>query len=559
MIIRNIVCFILIGFLGCSSPNEQENVREVDICVYGGTAAGVIAAYSAKKMGKSVLLIEPGKYLGGMTTGGLGWTDFGNKEAVSGLALDFYKRVGKAYGKPEQWAFEPSVATNTIQQYLDEADLEVLFQKRISGAVTEDKNIIEIALMDSADPTSHQEINIKAKVFLDCSYEGDLLPKAGVSYVVGREAADVYNESLNGVQLYPEELPADIDSIKVDYFSRVPVNRHQFPDGVDPYVEEGNPESGLLWGISDDKLDPIGSGDKKVQAYNFRLCLTQDTTNQVPISKPENYDPEKYTLLARLIEKQKSTDINDYLLARWSMPKGDMDVNNKGGFSTDMIGMNHEYPEADYETRANIWKAHEDYTKGLLYFLGHDERVPEELRNKMLSLGYCEDEFVDNNHFPTQLYVREARRMIGEYVMTQHNVVGDKVVEDQVGMAAYGMDSHHIQRIVVDDGKGGAQVKNEGDIQVHGFPPYPVAYRSITPRREECENLLVPVCLSASHIAYGSIRMEPVFMVLAQSAAVAASLAIDQGVPVQKVEIADIQQKLKEDPLLENTAKMAQN
>ncbi len=559
MIIRSIVYFLLVTLLACNTPEERENVREVDICVYGGTAAGVMAAYSAKKLGKTVLLIEPGKYLGGMTTGGLGWTDFGNKEAVTGLALDFYKRVGKAYGKSEQWAFEPSVASNTIQQYVDEAELEVLFQKRLSGAATKDKNIVEISLMDSADPTSHHEIKVKAKVFLDCSYEGDLLPKAGVSYAVGRESSDVYKESLNGVQLYPEELPEDIDSIKVDYFSRIPVNRHQFPDGVDPYVEAGNPASGLLWGISDDTLAPIGAGDKKVQAYNFRLCLTQDTTNQVPISKPENYDPAMYTLLARLIEKQKSTDINDYLLARWNMPKGDMDVNNKGGFSTDMIGMNYAYPEADYETRAEIWKAHEDYTKGLLYFLGHDERVPEELRKKMLSLGYCKDEFVDNDHFPHQLYVREARRMIGEYVMTQHNVVGDEVVEDKVGLAAYGMDSHHIQRIVVDDGKGGAQVKNEGDIQVHGFPPYPVAYRAITPKREECENLLVPVCLSASHIAYGSIRMEPVFMVLAQSAAVAASLAIDQDVPVQRVNVADIQQKLKEDPLLEQSAELAHN
>lgn len=552
MIIKKLHLILLITVLACASPEGQTDARKVDVCVYGGTAAGVMAAYAAKKMGKTVLLIEPGKYLGGMTTGGLGWTDFGNKQAVTGLALDFYRRVGKAYGKSEQWAFEPSVATQTLQQYVDEAALDILFQRRITGAETEDQKITAITLEDSEDPSSKDVITVTAKMFLDCSYEGDLMPHAGVSYTIGREASDVYDESLNGVQLYPEQLPEEIDHIKVDYFSRIPVNRHQFPDGVDPYVEEGNPESGLLWGISTEKLASNGTGDDKIQAYNFRLCLSTDTANQVPVTRPENYDSTMFTLLVRLMEKQQSTDINDYLLPRWTMPNGDMDVNNKGGFSTDMIGMNYDYPEGDYATRARIWKAHEDYTRGLLYFLGHDPRVPEDLRKQMLALGYCKDEFTDNDNFPHQLYVREARRLKGEYVMTQHNVTGDEVVADGIGLAAYGMDSHHIQRIIVEDGQGGVHVKNEGDIQVHGFPPYPVAYRAITPKRDECENLLVPVCLSASHIAYGSIRMEPVFMVLAQSAAVASALAIDQNIPVQEVDVAAVQQLLKEDPLLAN-------
>lgn len=541
-----LVLMMMIQMISCSPQGEQEHHLEVDICVYGGTAAGVMAAYSAKKMGKSVILIEPGKYLGGMTTGGLGWTDFGNKQAVSGLALDFYKTVGKYYGEDQTWRFAPSVATKALQQYVDAADLDILFQKRIISANREDKQITSIELEDSFN-NQDNNLQVKAKVFLDCTYEGDLLPHAQVAYHVGRESADTYGESLNGVQLYPEELPEDIDSIKVNYFSREPVNRHQFPDGVDPYIEIGNPESGLLWGISEDKLDEVGSGDDKIQAYNFRVCLAKDKENQVPITRPDNYDPEKYELLLRLIEVQQSTDIDDYLLIRWTMPEGIMDVNNKGGFSTDMIGMNHKYPEGDYNTRAEIWKAHEDYTKGLLYFLGHDERVPKELRDQMLALGYCKDEFTDNDHFPHQLYVRESRRLIGEYVMTQNNVVGDEVVDDEVGQAAYGMDSHHIQRLVVD-----GNVKNEGDIQVHGFDPYPIAYRSITPKREECTNLLVPVCLSSSHIAYGSIRMEPVFMVLAQSAAVAASLAVEREIPVQEVPVSDIQQILTKDPLLKN-------
>jgi hypothetical protein len=545
----NILILLMMTYLfSCSSASGQEKLVEVDVCIYGGTAAGVMAAYSAKKMGKTVILIEPGKYLGGMTTGGLGWTDFGNKGAVSGLALDFYKKVGKYYGKDEEWRFAPSVATKALQEYVDGAELEVLFEKRVIGAVKKDQQLVEIKLEDSQIGNSTHMV-VRAKVFLDCTYEGDLMPWAEVSYHVGRESADTYGESLNGVQLYPEELPEDIDSIKVNYFSRIPVNRHQFPDGVDPYVEKGNPDSGLLWGISEDKLEPVGSGDKKIQAYNFRVCLAQESEDQAPITMPENYNPENYELLLRLIEVQKSTDIDDYLLIRWTMPDGIMDVNNKGGFSTDMIGMNYEYPEGDYATREEIWKAHEDYTKGYLYFLGHDERVPEQLRNQMKSLGYCKDEFVDNGNFPHQLYVRESRRLIGEYVMTQNNCLGDEVVQDEIGLAAYGMDSHHIQRIVVD-----GMVKNEGDIQVHGFDPYPISYRAVTPKREECTNLLVPVCLSSSHIAYGSIRMEPVFMVLAQSSGVAAALAVERNIPVQEVPIADIQKILKEDPLLENSS-----
>ncbi|WP_114750249.1 FAD-dependent oxidoreductase [Pleomorphovibrio marinus] len=543
---RLIILTLFFQWMACSPNGERDHHLEVDVCIYGGTAAGVMAAYSAKKMGKSVLLIEPGKYLGGMTTGGLGWTDFGNKEAVSGLALDFYRTVGKYYGKEEEWRFAPSVAANALQEYVEEADLDILFQKRIVGAEKNGTELHAILLEDSFN-NAENNLSVKAKVFLDCTYEGDLFPHAQVSYHVGRESSDTYGESLNGVQLYPEELPDDIDSIKVNYFSRPPVNRHQFPDGVDPYVEKGNPESGLLWGISDEELAPNGSGDDKVQAYNFRVCLAKDKENQAPITKPENYDSDRYELLLRLIEVQQSTDIDDYLLIRWTMPDGIIDVNNKGGFSTDMIGMNYEYPEADYETRARIWKAHEDYTKGLLYFLGHDERVPKELRDQMLALGYCKDEFTDNDNFPHQLYVREGRRLIGEYVMTQNNCVGDEVVDDQIGLAAYGMDSHHIQRIVVD-----GNVKNEGDIQVHGFDPYPIAYRAITPKREECTNLLVPVSLSSSHIAFGSIRMEPVFMVLAQSAAVAASLAIDEGVMVQEVSVDRVQTILQNDPLLEN-------
>jgi hypothetical protein len=513
---------------GCTSAPPAGDVREVDICVYGGTAAGVMAAYSAKMTGKSVVLIEPGKYLGGLTTGGLGRTDIGNKYAVTGLSRDFYRRIGKHYGQFEGWFFPPSLATTTLRQYVDEAGLEVLFLKRIISAVKEGTRISSITLEDSKSPDAATNIRIKAKQFIDCTYEGDLMAYAGVSYFVGREDQEMFGETLNGVQL---------------------LNQHQFPDGVDPYVREGDPSSGLLWGISKNKLQPNGTGDTCLQAYNFRLCLTDVPENRVAFTKPANYDPAMYTLLARAIKKTGVTNMNRYLLFAWGMPDRKIDVNNSGPLSTDMIGANHVYAEAGYSTRARIWKEHEDYTKGLMYFMANDESLPEDFRAQIREWGWAKDEFTDNDNFPHQLYIREARRLNGEYVMTQHNCQGDETVGDGIGLAAYGMDSHNCQRIVIyKDGK--AMVKNEGDVQFHGFPPYPISYRSLTPKREECTNLLVPVCVSSTHIAFGSIRMEPVFMVLGQSAAVAASMAIDGSIAVQHVDVAKLRKKLANDPLL---------
>jgi hypothetical protein len=453
---KNIFLIIVaIVFYGCTKT--AENVKEVDVCVYGGTASGVIAAYSAKKMGKTVLLVEPGKYLGGMTTGGLGYTDIGNKYAVTGLARLFYRRIGEHYGKLEQWVFPPSVATKEIERFIDDGDVDVLFMHRIVKAEKQGTIINNIVLEHSEDKQSPM-IKVKAKQFIDCSYEGDLMAKSGVSYFVGREANSDYDETLNGVQL---------------------LDQHQFPDGVDPYKTEGDPNSGLCWGISDAELLPDGSGDKSIQAYNFRLCLTNNPENRRAFEKPETYDPEKYELLARAIKKMP-LDINQYLLINWNMPEAKHDVNNRGPLSTDMIGMNFDYPEGDYGTRKKIWDAHVEYTKGLLYFLSYDERVPEELKAQVREWGWAKDEFTDNDNFPYQLYIREARRLHGEYVMTQHNCQGDETVGDGIGMAAYGMDSHNCQRIVVN-----GMVKNEGDVQYHGFAPYPIAYRSIVPQRQE--------------------------------------------------------------------------
>lgn len=498
--------------------------RQVDVCVYGGTSAGVIAAYTAKMNGKTVILIEPGNHLGGLTSGGLGYTDIGNKYAVTGLARDFYRRVGSYYGKFEQWIFEPHVAEDIFKQYIESSQTEVLFQHRIVSANV-DKGAITSIVLESSSGNGTQQ-TIAAKMFIDCSYEGDLMARAKVSYRVGREANREFGESYNGVQLR---------------------DKHQFVDGIDPYKTKGKPESGLLWGISPDALAPAGSGDKKVQAYNFRICLTNDPKNMVPITKPENYDSSRYELLVRVMEKEPSRPFN-LIMKPDMMPNKKTDINNNGPFSTDMIGMNYAYPEASYEERKRIIKAHEDYIKGFLYFIATSKRLPAHLGTEMRKWGYPKDEYTDNNNWSPQAYIREARRMVGEYVMSQANCEGRATVEDGVGMAAYTMDSHNIQRVVVN-----GMVKNEGDVQIGGFPPYPISYKALVPKKSECTNLFVPVCLSATHIAYGSIRMEPVFMVLAQSSAVAATMAIDRKTAVQDVNVKLLQQKLKADPLADKS------
>ncbi|TDB62324.1 FAD-dependent oxidoreductase [Arundinibacter roseus] len=518
-----ILLLLLLAICLPSQRTEALPPQTADVVIYGGTAAGVMAAYTAKKMGKLVLLIEPTTHLGGLTSGGLGYTDIGNKYAITGLSRDFYRRIGQHYGKFEQWTFEPKVAKQYLQQYLDEAGIKVLYSHRVIAAQIKNKRITSIVLENSISPQTSTNQTVAGKMFIDATYEGDLMARAGVSYAVGREANSDYNETINGVQL---------------------MNGHQFPDGVDPYKIPGKPESGLLWGISPEKLAANGSGDKKVQAYNYRICLSSDPANQIPITRPEGYDPTRYDLLVRLFEKQPAKQrLSDYFI--WSrMPNQKTDINNRGGFSTDMIGMNYDYPEANYAERARIVKEHELYTKGLLYFFGHDPQVPKLMQEEMLKWGYPKDEYVENNHWSPQLYVREVRRMIGSYVMTQANCQGKEVVQDGVGMAAYTMDSHNIQRVVVD-----GQVKNEGNVEVGGFGPYPTSYRSLIPKASECENLLVPVCLSATHIAYGSIRMEPVFMVLAQSAAVAACLALDGKTSVQQVDVKKLQTELTNNPL----------
>jgi hypothetical protein len=502
---------------------HSQNTR-TDICIYGGTSAGVIAAYAAKKLHKTVLLIEPTYRLGGLSSGGLGYTDIGNKYVVTGLARDFYRRLGRHYGKFEQWTFEPHVADSLFRDYIKRAGITVIYGERLHAVDRSNNTITSVTLEKTED--SHITRTIKAKEYIDCSYEGDLMAKAAVSYTKGREANSVYNESVDGVQLK---------------------DKHQFPDNVDPYKTEGHPESGLLWGISPDSLQPIGTGDTKIQTYNFRICLTNVPTNRIPITRPDHYDSTHYELLLRYLKGHPVKNL-DAIMKVDEMPNHKTDINNNGPFSTDMIGMNYAYPDGDYSTRQQIIQKHEDYTKGLLYFIGHDPRMPENLRQEMLAWGYPIDEYPASNHWTPQLYIREARRMVGAYIMTQDNCQGKTIVDDGIAKGAYNMDSHNAERIVTH-----GMVKNEGDVQLGGINPYPIAYRAITPRPEECTNLLVPVCLSASHMAYGSIRMEPVFMVLAQSAAYAACQAIDQHQTVQDINTNKLQTDLKDNPLADHS------
>ena len=505
---------VVLSLVSCSKGNI--------VCIYGGTSACATAAYSAAQKGSRVTVICPDVTIGGMTTGGLGATDIGNKKAVIGLARKFYRQLGEHYGVPEQWTFEPHVAEEILMGYLDNPQIRLMQGFYLESVQKDGARIRSITCKDKAG----KSVRIKADQFIDCTYEGDLMAKAGVTYQVGREDNSVYGETHDGSQI----------SIM-----------HQFVDGIDPFVVKGDPQSGLLWGIQDWKIKEAGTGDDYVQAYNYRLCLSNDPDNQIPFTAPENYDPSVYELLTRVFEADPAPDLNNYFI--WSlMPNGKTDVNNRGPFSTDMIGMNHNYPEASYEEREQIIKAHKDYTMGLMYFYVTDPRVPAALQDEVRKWGYAKDEYARTGGFTHQLYIREARRLVGEYVATQADCEGRTEIADGIGYAAYQMDSHNCERIVIEK-DGRLMVKNEGDVEIGGGRPYPVSYRSVTPKREECTNLLVPVCLSASHIAYGSIRMEPVFLEMGQSCGLAAAFA-GKGA-VQDVDVTLIQDVLVNDPYMD--------
>ncbi len=513
---------------------QAAETREADIVIYGGTSAGVIAAIQADDMGHSVILIEPGQHLGGLTISGLGWTDSGNKDVIGGLSREFYQRIKTYYDDPAtwvhesregydryradddaMWTFEPHVAEQIYLDMLSETDVEVILGERLNrdGGATFDGLTLQAIEMESG-------LQIAGRIFIDATYEGDLMALAGVTYHVGRESNDIYGETLNGIQT-------------------ARAVSHQFVRDVDPFVVPGDATSGLLPGVANFDGSPDGTGDHRVQTYNFRICMTTVESNRIPFEQPADYAPALYELLLRNFE---AGDMRLPLKIDM-MPNIKTDVNNNHAVSTDFIGMNYEFPEADYATREDIIASHESYIRGLMWTLAYHERVPAEIRNQVSRWGLARDEFVDNNNWPYWMYIREARRMVGEYVQTELDCRRIRMCEDSIGMGSYNMDSHNCMRYVDADG----HVRNEGDIQVSPRGPYLISYRATLPCENECQNLLVPVCLSSSHMAYGSIRMEPVFMVLGQSAATAASLSLEQGIPLRDLEYADLRDRLLAD------------
>jgi len=530
---------IVLLITGCRSRTDKEIFR-ADVIVYGGTSSAVVAAVQVSRMEKSVILVSPDKHLGGLSSSGLGFTDTGNKTVIGGIAREFYQLIYRHYQNPESWKwqkqseygnvgqgnpaidgenrtmwiFEPHAAEEAFENLISHSKVEVHrgeFLNRESGIVKKNDAIVSIKTISG---------NIySGKVFIDATYEGDLMASAGVKYTIGRESGDTYKEQFNGIQ------------------KGVFHHDHHFKVNVDPYKIPGDPSSGLLPRISPDSHGENGTGDKKIQAYCYRLCMTKVPENRIPITKPEGYDSTQYELLGRVSEKGWKEFFNKYD----PIPNLKTDVNNHGPVGFDNIGMNWDYPEASYKRRSEILKEHELYQKGLLYFITTDRRIPTEVREIMKQWGLVKDEFKDNGNWPYNIYVRESRRMIGEYVMTENEVLGKTKVPQSIGMGSYAMDSHNVQRYVTPEG----YVQNEGDIGVTPEKPYQIDLGSVIPKREDCTNILVPVCISSSHIAFGSIRMEPVFMILGQSSGIIASMAIDGEKSIQDLNYNDIKTKLE--------------
>ncbi len=532
---------------------KKETTQSVDVVVYGGTSAGVMAAVQAKRMGLSVVLVAPETHLGGLSSGGLGWTDTGNKAVIGGLAREFYHKVWQhyqtagawmwqpqsEYGNKGQgssaidgelrtmWIFEPHVAEQAFESFVKEHDIPVhrdQWLDRESGVTKSGARITAIRTLSGQ--------TFAGQMFIDASYEGDLLATAGVEYHVGRESRAQYNENWNGVQ------------------TGVLHHRHHFEavsKPISPYVVADDPASGLLPRVSADPPGEYGAADKRIQAYCFRMCLTNDPRNRIPFPKPQGYDAGQYELLLRVLQAGWRECFEKFD----PIPNHKTDTNNHGPFSTDNIGLNYDYPEGSYLRRQEIIDEHQQYQQGLMYFLANDSRVPDDVRSEFAEWGLAADEFVDNGNWPHQIYVREARRMLGSYVMTENEILKKRPTPQSIGMGSYAMDSHNVQRYVKPNGF----VENEGDIGVSTEGPYEIAFGSILPKKNQCENLLVPVCLSSSHIAFGSIRMEPVFMILGQSAATTAALALESELAVQDVPYEQLRTRLLADGQVLQSAK----
>jgi hypothetical protein len=490
-----------------------------DLVVYGGTAAGVMTAVSGARHGLKTVLLEPGRHVGGMSTGGLSRTDVGQRSVIGGLALEFYYRVGeryemRRYNNPVAWFYEPKVGEAVMLEMLKQSGATLLLNHRLrekDGVTKTGARVVAIATENGAQ--------FRGAVFADCSYEGDLMAQAKIGYTWGREAVAQYGESLAGVHAHTPG--------------------HQFTVKVRARDASGK----LLPEISAEPRGTPGQADKRVQAYNFRIIASDDPANRVPWPKPEGYSAARYELLARLLDAQvkakgRSPVFHEVTLIS-RIPNRKADFNNMGAFSTDYIGKNYDYPEGSYARRAALWREHEDYVKGFYYFLANDPRVPKPLQEEVRTWGLPKDEYQDTGHWPHQLYVREARRMIGEYVMTQKDLQTERRKPDAIGMGSYNSDSHNVQRIVNAEGNA----ENEGNMEVP-VEPYQIPYRMMLPKAGEAVNLLVPVCFSASHVAYSSLRMEPQYMINGHAAGIAAALAVRKKLAIQKIPVPDLQKTL---------------
>jgi len=523
-----LICLLVIStvLFRCNS----ESVISSDVCIYGNSSAAVMAAIQLKKDGKNVVIVSPDHYIAGMTIEGLGGSDinnhkeFKNDHVIGGLTLDFYKRIARHYGienfdrarqYPNTWRFEPHVAEKIMEDWLKEYQIPVYRDHRLMqrfDAIEKDHNKI-IGFKTENGKT------FNAKIFLDCSYEGDLLYFAGISTIVGREANSVYKESKNGI--------------------RAENKYRNFEVAVDPYVIPGKPESGLIHTIQNEELGVSGEGDHRIQAFCFRACLTNDSTNRVPFIKPENYHREWYEIYLRYIRA------GGKLYAPYvSIPNQKTDLGAWHDLSHNLYGMNHAYPSGTYRQRDSIYQYHLDFTRGLFYFLANDTEVPDSIRKVWRHWGTTKDEFVDNHGWPRMIYIRDGRRMISDFVLTEHHTRKDTVIEisDPVGIAFWPPDVHHVRRIVRD-----GKVYNEGFVfGGDNWKPFQIPYRSLVPKKQECINLMTPTCVSSSHIAYGAIRLEWTFMILGQSSGSAASLCIDQNIPVQDLDYQDLKKRLVE-------------
>lgn len=555
-ITTRILILAMLAGTGSALAATTAKVIETDVCVYGGTSGGVAAAVQAARMGKRTVIAEPGRHLGGMTAGGLSAVDIGDPRSVGGIAREYFTRLAATVGVKLAWdkpfvskgggpatggayAIEPHKAEQVFNDMVKEAGVTVLLNARLASVHKRGPRIVEFLTEDGTA--------FRAKAFIDATYEGDLMAKAGVSCTLQREGNAKYGETYNGIH-YADKYKPRTNHLKPGPTGRVPGGQGVWDRDLplDPYVVPGDPKSGLLPFVQEGEPGTPGDPAPGVQAYCFRLCLTTNETNRIPIAPPPDYKPKRYEIVARFVAGCLA--IGDDMDLRWfskhdPLPNGKWDFNT-ATFGGNLPGASWEWPEATYARREQIAKEHENYHRGLLHFLATDPRVPAKVRDEMKRFGLPKDEFNDNGGWPHQIYIREARRMISDLVMTEHHTFGRQVAPNSVGLGSYGTDTHEIRRIVKD-----GVVCREGKTATgrDNAPPYPIGYSAVVPRASECENLLVTFALSASHTAFSSIRMEPVFMVTSQSAATAACMAIDDDVSVQKVDYAKLRQRLLKD------------